>query len=350
MSNISNIIKIKRGNSAPGQGTLKDGELGFDKEGENLYIGIEDDAGEPLYPINLTQGLYVGDEEVTEDATISIDADTVDGYHVQDIVAQARENMAQSVHVHEASDITSGVISVEKGGTGKNQHTVNSILVGNGEEAVTNIATASGALFATATNSAPKFGVLPYAQGGTGYALKDVPKYAIIRNAGDGGQYMWYIATGNGALFATAANGSPKFDTLPIAQGGTGATSAAKAREKLGTNMVLLWENTSPKSTFAAQTISISGEGYDCYCIVPHSSAKIDSVAFLPWVICYKGKDGRLIGLPNNKTAMRAFSVDSTGTSISFEKTTYSGSYGSTETENNYIIPMYIFGMYLTTL
>lgn len=96
-------------------------------------------------------------------------------------------------------------------------------------------------------------GVLPYAQGGTGKALGDVPNYAIMRNAGDG-DYMWYIATGNGALYATTTNGSPKFGTLPVAQGGTGATSEANARSKLGTNMKLLWENASPASTFAGFT------------------------------------------------------------------------------------------------
>ena len=96
-------------------------------------------------------------------------------------------------------------------------------------------------------------GILPYARGGTGKALGDVPNYAIMRNAGDG-DYMWYLATGNGALHATATNGAPKFGTLPIAQGGTGATSAASARSKLGTNMTLLWTNASPTSSYTSFT------------------------------------------------------------------------------------------------
>lgn len=145
------------------------------------------------------------------------------------------------------------VIDVAHGGTGKTTHTANAVLTGNGTSAVKNVATASGALYATAANGAPKFGVLPYAQGGTGKALSDVPNYAIMRNAGDG-DYMWYIATGNGALYATAENGSPKFGTLPIKQGGTGATSESAARSKLGTNMKLLWTNAAPTSTFASFT------------------------------------------------------------------------------------------------
>lgn len=145
------------------------------------------------------------------------------------------------------------VIDVAHGGTGKTTHTANAVLTGNGTSAVKNVATASGALYATAANGAPKFGVLPYAQGGTGKALSDVPNYAIMRNAGDG-DYMWYLATGNGALFATAANGAPKFGTLPVAQGGTGATSAASARTNLGAKMKLLWTNASPTSTFESFT------------------------------------------------------------------------------------------------
>lgn len=144
-------------------------------------------------------------------------------------------------------------VEVAGGGTGKATHTANAVLTGNGTSAVKNVATASGALYATAANGAPKFGVLPYAQGGTGKALGDVPNYAIMRNAGDG-DYMWYTATGNGALFATAANGVPKFGTLPVKQGGTGATSEVAARKALGTNMKLLWKNASPTSTFESFT------------------------------------------------------------------------------------------------
>lgn len=41
-------------------------------------------------------------------------------------------------------------------------------------------------------------------------------------------------ASANGALYATSTNGTLQWGTLPIAQGGTGATSAANARTNLG--------------------------------------------------------------------------------------------------------------------
>ena len=64
--------------------------------------------------------------------------------------------------------LTSGTLGVARGGTGKATHTSNAVLTGNGTSAVNNVATASGALYATAANGAPSFGTLPIAQGGTG--------------------------------------------------------------------------------------------------------------------------------------------------------------------------------------
>ena len=59
-------------------------------------------------------------------------------------------------------------LSIANGGTGKTTHTSNSVLTGNGTSALKNVASANGALYATKTNGAPKFGTLPIAQGGTG--------------------------------------------------------------------------------------------------------------------------------------------------------------------------------------
>lgn len=67
-----------------------------------------------------------------------------------------------------ASDITSGTFGVARGGTGRSTLTANAVLTGNTTSAVNQIATASGALYATASNDAAKFGTLPIAQGGTG--------------------------------------------------------------------------------------------------------------------------------------------------------------------------------------
>jgi hypothetical protein len=65
------------------------------------------------------------------------------------------------------------LVTVALGGTGKSSHTSNAVLTGNGTNAVNNVATANGALYATTANGAAKFGILPIAQGGTGSTTKE---------------------------------------------------------------------------------------------------------------------------------------------------------------------------------
>lgn len=125
-------------------------------------------------------------------------------------VTASQVGAAPSSHNHAADNITSGTLGVARGGTGKATHTSNAVLTGNGTSAVNNVATASG------------------------------------------------------ALYATAANGAAKFGTLPVAQGGTGATTAAAALANLGgVSMKLLWTNASPSSAFANQTLTLDLSSYD---------------------------------------------------------------------------------------
>lgn len=78
-------------------------------------------------------------------------------------------------------------------------------------------------------------GTLSLSQGGTGTSidLTNAPANAIIKKAGEGYNSLYYTATKNGAYYATSENGAPKFGILPIAQGGTGATTPAEARSNL---------------------------------------------------------------------------------------------------------------------
>lgn len=84
--------------------------------------------------------------------------------------------------------------------------------------------------------SAIETGTLPLTRGGTGTSLAKTNN-AIIRFSGSG-NYFSKTATGNGAFYATASNGSPKFGTLPVAQGGTGATTPEDALTNLGASPV----------------------------------------------------------------------------------------------------------------
>lgn len=115
----------------------------------------------------------------------------------------------QGKNIKQLSDDTNDLVCVKMGGTGKASHTANAVLTGNGEDAVKNVATA------------------------------------------------------NGALYAKAANGAPKFGTLPIAQGGTGKTTAAAALTALGgVSITKVWENASPTSAFGNQKLNVDLSGY----------------------------------------------------------------------------------------
>lgn len=147
-------------------------------------------------------------------------------------------------------------LSVENGGTGATTHKSNAILTGNGTGTINNVATVSGALYATSTNGAAKFGILPVAQGGTG--LTSNPSMLVD-----------LASTTGYSVFST--NPRPGVTgTLPIAQGGTGATTADEALENLGVaKIVKLWENASHTSAFAAQTLTVNGlSNYDMVLIL----------------------------------------------------------------------------------
>lgn len=59
-------------------------------------------------------------------------------------------------------------VAIANGGTGATTLTSNAILTGNGTNAINTVAINSGALYATSTGGTATFGTLPIAQGGTG--------------------------------------------------------------------------------------------------------------------------------------------------------------------------------------
>lgn len=205
--------------------------------------------GQPLYEKD-THKLKIGDGSTAAKSLPYIKVDTDSALSststnpVQNkVINNALSGKANSSHTHKASDITSGVIPLDRGGTGSNVSLrdapngaiIRKLKYGN-DNALWYTPTKDGALYATSENGIPTFGTLPLAQGGTGSTsgLVNAPRNAIVRKAGDSDDYLYYTATKNGALYASQENGSPVFGTLPIAQGGTGATSAADARSKLG--------------------------------------------------------------------------------------------------------------------
>lgn len=84
------------------------------------------------------------------------------------------------------SDIGGTVLSTTKGGTGATTLTTNAVLIGNSTSAVKTINTANGAFYATGSNLAPKFGILPPNQGGTGQVSTNLAANAFINALTEG--------------------------------------------------------------------------------------------------------------------------------------------------------------------
>ena len=140
---------------------------------------------------------------------------------------------ADTSHVHSAADITSGVLGVSRGGTGVSTaaaererlglgSTTDALPIANGGTGAT---TASGALSAILGGDP-----LSVANGGTG--SDSLTANAVL--AGNGTGAVNELATASGALYATTSGGAASFGTLPVAQGGTGSTTADDARAALG--------------------------------------------------------------------------------------------------------------------
>lgn len=85
--------------------------------------------------------------------------------------------------------------------------------------------------------------VIDLKHGGTGRDLSTIEPYSIIRAASNSA-YLLSTPTANGAFFATGDNKAAKFATLPIPQGGTGATTGAGALTNLGVKDYVVAEGT----------------------------------------------------------------------------------------------------------
>ena len=103
-------------------------------------------------------------------------------------------SFATKTHSHAVSDLTSGTLSVSRGGTGQSSLTSGAILLGNGTSGIS-------------TTS-----VLGVSKGGTGQST----------------------LTSGAILLGNGTNGISSTSTLPINKGGTGATTSGGALSNLG--------------------------------------------------------------------------------------------------------------------
>lgn len=118
------------------------------------------------------------------------------------------------------------IAAVAQGGTGRATLTANALIIGNGTEQVKMVSISKGGI--------------------------------VIGDETNGVAEL----LGTGAIFAEAS-GAPKFGTLPIKYGGTGATTAAAARTNLDVYSKSEADNKINESTTIAYTVTLaSGNWY----------------------------------------------------------------------------------------
>lgn len=120
-------------------------------------------------------------------------------------------------------------LAVAFGGTGKNNITLNSLMLGNGTGAVKEVVNGKGVLRSNGSNE-PSYGTAPVPYGGTGKESFNVNSILLGGGVSDLGE----IINKAGALYSDG-NNAPDFGVLPVTYGGTGQSSI---RSKFNLNLV----------------------------------------------------------------------------------------------------------------
>jgi len=143
--------------------------------------------------------------------------------------ALAATKLSNGTDTIEIDDIvlTTDIIDVEHGGTGRNSLTLNAVLVGDGTNQAKLIPANLGAFYVDTDEGEPKFGVLPVTLGGIGTGTLE--NGGILR--GNGANAVSALS-GVGVLYSTT-KGAPQFGVAPLSVGGTAASDAKGARENL---------------------------------------------------------------------------------------------------------------------
>ena len=140
---------------------------------------------------------------------------------------------------------------------------------------------------------------------------------------------------------------STAFDSAPVEGSGKIITSGAVAEAlnnfSSGVEMVKLWENASPTSDFAAQTVAVNFSGYVCYQIAAYNRTQNVFNVYeglvgygMRFVYTYttSGSDGTVV----NRVGMRT--VEWTNSGLEFSDGVYNGA-----VNNGMLLPLAIYGI-----
>ena len=151
------------------------------------------------------------------------------------VVNTALAGKSDTSHTHTLNNLD-GTLGASKGGTGADLSgaAANAVVCkASSGQTLTTVSTAKGAFYATGANATPKFGTLPVAEGGTGATSASAARTNLGFTYGTA-EPTTAPSTGNGSVYFMEDDGTP----LSIAEGGTGASTASAARTNLGLNRI----------------------------------------------------------------------------------------------------------------
>ena len=174
------------------------------------------------------------------------------------VVNTALAGKSDTSHTHTLNDLN-GTLGASKGGTGADLSgaAANAVVCkASSGQTLTTVSTAKGAFYATGANATPKFGTLPIAEGGTGATSASAARTNLGFTYGTA-EPTTAPSTGNGAVYFMEDDGSP----LSIAEGGTGASTASAALTNLGLNRIdvtpTLWTSENVNGDYSSANIRI---------------------------------------------------------------------------------------------
>ena len=209
--------------------------------GKCILIGAGGGAGKVKSVQISAQGPVISSVSTVQEGIVSTQISLADGYgdtknpygtkNKNLVLASDSQNngIVPSFRALTVNDLP--IIPASKGGTGWTSAPVGALLIGDETGLWAKKDPSSGAFYST--GSTPQYGTLPVAQGGTGQTT-----LAAARNA---------MGLGNTT------------DALPIANGGTGSTTAANAKTALGINEERGIAYCSTAAATAAKTASYRG-------------------------------------------------------------------------------------------
>lgn len=169
-----------------------------------------------------------------------------------------------------------------------------------------------------------------------------------IANGGTGADTAAGARANLGAVSAhdVTLSSQPNDFILSVSEGGTGANNAADARANLGIGMDLLWTNSNPSESFAAQTIATGDySGYTMF-LVRFKFAKTSTAERKPF-ICFPNQTTSAQE-PNVASSLGGISRDFTFSSSEITCTIASvNTTSSSSTSSDHFIPLYIYGIKL---